>query len=110
MNTAQGCGYVASLASGTLGALVQSEAVRSSVLEGIGTRPIVRMLARTDIAVPGKTLKSRLQTLARHFACLACICSYWMNPRPLGRKFCMLAWWDFEGTNVALHDPPLTAV
>ena len=51
VSIAQGSGYIASLASGTLGALVQSDIVRAAVLEGIGTRPI-----RTDAALPGMPL------------------------------------------------------
>lgn len=53
---AQGSGYVATLASGTLGIFVQSDPVRAAVLEGI---------VRTDIALPGMSvcLVSNLQTL-----------------------------------------------
>ena len=50
---AQGSGYVAALASGTLGAMAQSDAVRSVILQGEGTKPIVLMLARTNLALPG---------------------------------------------------------
>ena len=46
---AQGSGHVASLASGTLATLVQSEAVRAAVLEVIGARPVIL----TDVALPG---------------------------------------------------------
>ena len=56
MNKAQGSGFVASLASGTLGVLVRSDAVRAAVLESNGTKPIVSMLTRTDIALPGMIL------------------------------------------------------
>lgn len=53
---AQGSGYVATLASGTLGIFVQSDPVRAAVLEGI---------VRTDTALPGMSvcLVSNLQTL-----------------------------------------------
>lgn len=53
MNRAQGSGFVASLASGTLGVLVRSDAVRAALLQRNGTRPIVGMLTRTDVALPG---------------------------------------------------------
>ncbi|KAL3145639.1 hypothetical protein ABBQ32_003181 [Trebouxia sp. C0010 RCD-2024] len=53
VHIAQGSGYVASLASGTLGVLVRSDAVRTALLERNGTRPIVSMLSRTDVALPG---------------------------------------------------------
>ncbi|DBB07175.1 TPA: hypothetical protein ACH3X1_011742 [Trebouxia sp. C0004] len=50
---AQGSGYVAALASGTLGSMAQSDAVRSVILQGEGTKPIVLMLSRTNLALPG---------------------------------------------------------
>ncbi|KAA6430088.1 MAG: hypothetical protein FRX49_00519 [Trebouxia sp. A1-2] len=53
VRTAQGSGYVATLASSTLGAMAQSDAVRSVILQGEGTKPIVLMLARTNLALPG---------------------------------------------------------
>ena len=46
---AQGSGYLASLASGTLATLMQSDAVRAAVLEVIGARPVIL----TDVALPG---------------------------------------------------------
>ena len=49
LRIARGSGYAASLASGTLGALVQSDVVRAAVLEGTGIRPIIH----TDVALPG---------------------------------------------------------
>ena len=53
MKKAQGSGYVAGLAGATLGAMAQSDAVRSVILHGQGTKPIVLMLARTNLALPG---------------------------------------------------------
>ena len=50
VGVAQGCGYVASLASATLGGLVQSEVVRSAVLEKMRTQPIIR----THVVLPGE--------------------------------------------------------
>ena len=49
----QGSGYVAALASGTLGAMVQSDSVRSVLLRGEGTKPVIRMLGQTNAALPG---------------------------------------------------------
>lgn len=53
VSISQGAGYVASLASGTLGVLVQSDVVRAAVLERIGGRPILR----TDVPLPGMALR-----------------------------------------------------
>ena len=53
LRKAQGSGYIAALASGTLGAMVQSEQVRSVILSGGGTKPVIRMLGRSNAALPG---------------------------------------------------------
>lgn len=53
MRVAKGSGYVAALASGTLGAMVQSDSVLSVILSGEGTKPVVGMLGHTNLALPG---------------------------------------------------------
>ena len=53
LKKAQGSGYVAALASGTLGAMAQSDSVRSVLLRGEGTKPVIRMLGQTNAAIPG---------------------------------------------------------
>lgn len=51
--------------------MAQSDAVRSVILQGEGTKPIVLMLARTNLALPG-TLVESLQGIFSDWAVLLC--------------------------------------